>query len=150
MPDHSRVHDLLTLCCFEPFLALRLNTLKWMLATLEVLSFSLPPTAAPARDVKRNAIVADQEREPATERSALCLIADQNFSVRVTLLQDLLVLCIAFGVAYLLRTLLVHFEFFNERLPGIYPFSHYIPLLLGCWRCGASPATWERFIAIWN
>jgi exopolysaccharide biosynthesis polyprenyl glycosylphosphotransferase len=49
----------------------------------------------------------------------------------VTLLQDLLVLCVAFGVAYLLRSLLVHFEFFNARLPGIYPFSHYIPILIG-------------------
>jgi exopolysaccharide biosynthesis polyprenyl glycosylphosphotransferase len=49
----------------------------------------------------------------------------------VTLLQDLMVICVAFGAAYLLRTLLVHFEFFHERLPGIYPFSHYIPLLLG-------------------
>jgi exopolysaccharide biosynthesis polyprenyl glycosylphosphotransferase len=49
----------------------------------------------------------------------------------VTLLQDLVVICIAFGAAYFLRTLLIHFEFFHERLPGIYPFSHYIPLLLG-------------------
>jgi exopolysaccharide biosynthesis polyprenyl glycosylphosphotransferase len=49
----------------------------------------------------------------------------------VTLLQDLLVLCVAFGAAYLLRSLLVRFEFFNSRLPGIYPFSHYVPLLVG-------------------
>lgn len=42
-----------------------------------------------------------------------------------------MVICIAFGAAYLLRTLLVQFEFFHARLPGIYPFSHYIPLLLG-------------------
>jgi hypothetical protein len=49
----------------------------------------------------------------------------------VTLLQDLVVICIAFGAAYFLRTLLIHFEFFHERLPGIYPFSHYVPLLLG-------------------
>jgi exopolysaccharide biosynthesis polyprenyl glycosylphosphotransferase len=48
----------------------------------------------------------------------------------VTLLQDLMVICIAFGAAYLLRIFLVHFEFFDERLPGIYPFYHYIPLLL--------------------
>jgi exopolysaccharide biosynthesis polyprenyl glycosylphosphotransferase len=49
----------------------------------------------------------------------------------VTLLQDLMVLCIAFGAAYLLRTVLWRFEFFNARLPEIYPFSHYVPLLLG-------------------
>ena len=48
----------------------------------------------------------------------------------VTLLQDLAVICLAFGAAYLLRTVLVHFEFFHERLPEIYPFSHYIPLLI--------------------
>jgi len=47
----------------------------------------------------------------------------------VTLLHDLGVTCIAFVVAYLLRTLLVHSEFFSKRLPGIYPFSHYLPLL---------------------
>lgn len=49
----------------------------------------------------------------------------------VTLLQDLGVLVVAFAAAYLLRSLLVHFEFFSQRLPGIYPFSHYIPLLAG-------------------
>ena len=54
-----------------------------------------------------------------------------KFLSLVTLVQDLLVICIAFGAAYLLRTLLVHFEFFHERLPGIYPFTHYVPLLLG-------------------
>ena len=48
----------------------------------------------------------------------------------VTLLQDLLVLCVAFGAAYLLRSVLVHLRFFDERLPGIYPFTHYIPLLV--------------------
>ena len=53
-----------------------------------------------------------------------------KFLSLVTLLQDLVVICIAFGAAYFLRILLVHFEFFHERLPGIYPFSHYIPLLL--------------------
>jgi exopolysaccharide biosynthesis polyprenyl glycosylphosphotransferase len=53
-----------------------------------------------------------------------------KFLSLVTLLQDLMVICIAFGAAYLLRIFLVHFEFFDERLPGIYPFSHYIPLLL--------------------
>lgn len=49
----------------------------------------------------------------------------------VTLLQDLLVLCAAFCIAYFLRSFLVRFEFFSSRLPGIYPFSHYIPILIG-------------------
>ncbi len=44
-------------------------------------------------------------------------------------MHDLGVTCAAFVVAYLLRTLLVHFDFFSRRLPGIYPFSHYLPLL---------------------
>ncbi len=47
----------------------------------------------------------------------------------VTLLQDLAVTCVAFVVAYFLRSLLVHFEFFSGRLPGIYPFTHYVPLM---------------------
>ena len=38
--------------------------------------------------------------------------------------------CVAFIVAYLLRTQLVKFQFFSAHLPGIYPFSHYLPLLL--------------------
>lgn len=49
----------------------------------------------------------------------------------VTLLQDLLVTCVAFGLAYWLRSLLVHYEFFEQRLPAIFPFSHYVPLLIG-------------------
>lgn len=48
----------------------------------------------------------------------------------VTLLHDLGVTCIAFVVAYLLRTVLVHFAFFSRHLPVIYPFSHYLPLLV--------------------
>lgn len=48
----------------------------------------------------------------------------------VTLLHDLGVTCVAFVVAYLLRTFLVHFEFFSNHLPGIYPFSHYVPLMI--------------------
>jgi exopolysaccharide biosynthesis polyprenyl glycosylphosphotransferase len=44
-------------------------------------------------------------------------------------MHDLGVTCVAFVVAYLLRSLLVHFDFFSRRLPGIYPFSHYLPLL---------------------
>jgi exopolysaccharide biosynthesis polyprenyl glycosylphosphotransferase len=49
----------------------------------------------------------------------------------ITLLHDLGVTCVAFVVAYLLRTFLVHFAFFSEHLPGIYPFTHYLPLLAG-------------------
>jgi len=48
----------------------------------------------------------------------------------VTLLHDLGVTCVAFVVAYFLRSLLVHFEFFSRHLPLIYPFSHYVPLLI--------------------
>jgi exopolysaccharide biosynthesis polyprenyl glycosylphosphotransferase len=44
-------------------------------------------------------------------------------------MHDLGVTCASFVVAYLLRTLLVHFDFFSRRLPGIYPFTHYLPLL---------------------
>ena len=49
----------------------------------------------------------------------------------VTLLQDLLVICVAFVVAYELRSLLVHLEFFSTRFPVIYPFAHYLPTMLG-------------------
>ena len=49
----------------------------------------------------------------------------------VTLLQDLLVTCVAFAAAYLLRNLLVHYPFFSRKFTEIYPFSHYLPLLLG-------------------
>jgi len=48
----------------------------------------------------------------------------------LTLLQDLAVICIAFGGAYLLRTLLVGLEFLHKKWGPIYPFSHYVPLLL--------------------
>jgi len=45
-------------------------------------------------------------------------------------LHDLGVTCVAFGVAYLLRSLLGHFGLFSGHLqPVIYPFSHYVPLL---------------------
>ena len=47
----------------------------------------------------------------------------------VTLLHDLGVTCVAFVVAYFLRTVLIHFPFFSERFPEIYPFSHYVPLM---------------------
>ncbi len=48
----------------------------------------------------------------------------------VTLLHDLGVTCVAFALAYVLRTLLVHFAFFSAHLPGIYPFAHYLPLMV--------------------
>jgi exopolysaccharide biosynthesis polyprenyl glycosylphosphotransferase len=38
--------------------------------------------------------------------------------------------CIAFLVAYVLRSYLVQFQFFSERFPEIYPFSHYLPLMV--------------------
>src|SRR5271169_501830 len=44
-------------------------------------------------------------------------------------MHDLGVTCASFVVAYLLRSLLVHLDFFSRHLPGIYPFSHYLPLL---------------------
>ena len=47
-----------------------------------------------------------------------------------------MVTCVAFVVAYELRSLLVHFEFFSQRLPGIYPFSHYLPMMVA-------------FLAVW-
>ncbi len=49
----------------------------------------------------------------------------------VTLLHDLGITCVAFGVAYLLRSPLGHFGLLNRYLrPAIYPFSHYVPLLI--------------------
>ena len=46
----------------------------------------------------------------------------------VTLLQDIGVTCVAFVVAYMVRSFLVHYPFFSQRFPEIYPFSHYLPL----------------------
>ncbi len=48
----------------------------------------------------------------------------------ITLLHDLGVTCVAFLVAYLLRSYLVQFQFFSERFPQIYPFTHYLPLMV--------------------
>jgi exopolysaccharide biosynthesis polyprenyl glycosylphosphotransferase len=49
----------------------------------------------------------------------------------VTLLHDLGVTCVAFVVAHFLRGVLVHFAFLRQHLyPAIYPFSHYVPLLI--------------------
>ena len=47
----------------------------------------------------------------------------------ITLVHDLGLTCVAFGVAYLLRSLLVHFQFFSAHFTIIYPFTHYLPLL---------------------
>ena len=47
----------------------------------------------------------------------------------ITLLHDLGVTCIAFVLAYLLRSFLVHYPFFTRRFPEIYPFTHYLSLL---------------------
>ncbi len=54
----------------------------------------------------------------------------------VTLLHDLGVTCVAFAVAYLLRSQLAHYAFFSQRFPDIYPFVHYLPLLIA-------------FLAVW-
>jgi len=56
---------------------------------------------------------------------------------KITLLHDLGVTCVAFVAAYLLRSVLGHFPFFSSHLwPVIYPFSHYVPLLVA-------------FLAVW-
>ncbi len=68
-----------------------------------------------------------------------------KFLSAVTLLQDLLVTCIAFVVAYLLRSLLVHFEFFSRRFPVIYPFEHYLPLMIGALVVWAMVGYFSRF-----
>ncbi len=48
----------------------------------------------------------------------------------ITLLHDLGVTCLAFLIAYVLRSYLVQFQFFSERFPQIYPFTHYLPLMV--------------------
>ena len=54
-----------------------------------------------------------------------------NLLNKITFLQDLGVTCVAFSVAHWIRTLLVHFPFFGRHLrPAIYPFSHYVPVML--------------------
>ncbi len=71
----------------------------------------------------------------------------------ITLLQDLGVTCVAFVVAYLLRTFLVRFEFFSARLPGIYPFTHYVPLLiafLAVWAVVGSFSSFYRDLELSN
>ena len=51
------------------------------------------------------------------QQQLLCSIDVPNFSAPLPCLHDLGVTCLAFVVAYLLRSLLVHFEFFSERFP---------------------------------
>ena len=48
----------------------------------------------------------------------------------ITLLHDLGVTCVAFVLAYLLRSFLVRFPFFSGHFPEIYPFAHYLPLMV--------------------
>ena len=71
----------------------------------------------------------------------------------ITLLHDLGVTCVAFVVAYLLRSQLVRFEFFSAHLPGIYPFGHYLPLLLAflvVWAAVGYFSTFYRDIELSN
>ena len=65
----------------------------------------------------------------------------------ITLLQDLAVTCIAFAAAHSLRYFLVQFEFFNRYLTGpyLYPFSHYVPLLLAFLLAWAVVGYFSRF-----
>ena len=53
-----------------------------------------------------------------------------KFLGTVTLLQDLAVTVVAFIVAYYLRTLLANSEFFRNYFRLIYPFEHYVPLMV--------------------
>jgi exopolysaccharide biosynthesis polyprenyl glycosylphosphotransferase len=63
----------------------------------------------------------------------------------VTLLHDLGVTCVAFVLAYFLRSFLVHFQFFSARFPDIYPFSHYLPLMVGFLLVWAIVGYFSRF-----
>jgi len=70
----------------------------------------------------------------------------------VTLLQDLAVTCIAFVAAYQLRTLLAHFQFFS-RHPAIYPFQHYVPIMmafLGAWAIVGYVSSFYRDLELTN
>lgn len=70
----------------------------------------------------------------------------------VTLLQDLAVTCIAFVVAYQLRTLLAQFQLFS-RHPAIYPFEHYVPLMvafLGAWAIVGYVSSFYRDLELTN
>ncbi len=63
----------------------------------------------------------------------------------ITLLHDLGVTCVAFVLAYFLRSFLVHFQFFSARFPDIYPFSHYLPLMAGFLLVWAIVGYFSRF-----
>ncbi len=64
-----------------------------------------------------------------------------------------MVICIAFAAAFLLRTLLTNLEFFHHRFTEIYPFSQYIPLLvglLGLWAITGYFGTFYRDLELSN
>jgi exopolysaccharide biosynthesis polyprenyl glycosylphosphotransferase len=65
-------------------------------------------------------------------RQAKAIVFDRRSKLlsTVTLLHDLGVTCLAFVAAYLLRSYLVRFDFFSEHFPEIYPFTHYLPLMV--------------------
>jgi exopolysaccharide biosynthesis polyprenyl glycosylphosphotransferase len=68
-----------------------------------------------------------------------------KFLGAVTLLQDLAVTGVAFIVAYYLRTLLANSDFFRNYLPGIYPFEHYVPLMVVFLLAWAAVGYFSRF-----
>ena len=71
----------------------------------------------------------------------------------ITLLHDLGVTCVAFLVAYVLRSYLVQFQFFSERFPQIYPFSHYLPLMVAflvVWAVVGSLSSFYRDLELTN
>lgn len=71
----------------------------------------------------------------------------------ITLLHDLGVTCVAFLVAYVLRSYLVQFQFFSERFPQIYPFSHYLPLMVAflvVWAVVGSFSSFYRDLELTN
>ncbi len=61
--------------------------------------------------------------------------------------------CVAFLVAYVLRSYLVQFQFFSERFPQIYPFSHYLPLMVAflvVWAVVGSFSSFYRDLELTN
>src|SRR5690242_12873071 len=76
-----------------------------------------------------------------------CIVFDRRSKLlsTVTLLHDLGVTCVAFVLAYFLRSFLVHFQFFSARFPDIYPFSHYLPLMAGFLLVWAIVGYFSRF-----
>jgi exopolysaccharide biosynthesis polyprenyl glycosylphosphotransferase len=67
----------------------------------------------------------------AAARAGTLIVFDRRSKLlsTITLLHDLGVTCVAFLLAYLLRSYLVRSQFFSERFPEIYPFTHYLPLM---------------------